>query len=177
MSRVGRSGAGPANPASAANPAGAVGHAELAEIHSLPSTPAVLKARATLQPEEEALSLPQPELPDPKIALLNRVLGTRLTTDNPLWSGDPVPPLRALQKALIAHSLTLPQPERRPCLDALTVIERAVLLRLRWQQMRRSDAEAPAVAVREAARARPAANDDRTAYNEEEIADATPHTA
>jgi len=115
---------------------------EFAEIYSLQKTPATLRPREALQPEEEALSLPPPEPADPKISLLNRALGARLTTDNPLWSGNPVPHLRALQKSLIAHSLTLQQAQRRPCLDALTVVERAILLRLRWQQMRRSELEA-----------------------------------
>lgn len=122
---------------------------EFAEIYSLQQSAATLRPREALQPEEAALSLPPPEPADPKIALLNRALGPRLTTDNPLWSGNPVPSLRALQKSLIAHSLTLPQAQRRACLDALTVVERAILLRLRWQQMRRSElesalAEAPA---------------------------------
>jgi len=154
---------------------------EFAEIYSLHKTPATLRPRETLHPEEEALSLPPPEPADPKISLLNRALGARLTTDNPIWSGNPVPHLRALQKSLIAHSLTLPQAQRRPCLDALTVVERAILLRLRWQQMRRSDmeavpGEAPAPAsgqARQAARGRDRNNgDDHT-----EATHATPLSA
>lgn len=131
--------------------------AEYGAIHSVPSTP-LLKARPDLLPAEEALSLPPPEPKDPKIALLNRALGAALTVDNPVWSGDPVPQLRALQKLLIADSLTRPQHERGAALGALKVVEQAVRLRLRWQQMRRSAAEADVDLGAEAAAPAPRQN-------------------
>lgn len=125
-----------------------VGHAapdaaEFAEIHSLQTELLAPKSRATLRPDEEELSLPPPELADPKMALLGRALGSAVTTDNPVWRGNPVPRLRALQKALIAHSLTRDKDDRRIGLDAVRVLERGIRLRLRWQQMARSDAEGP----------------------------------
>ncbi|QGZ42129.1 hypothetical protein IP92_05475 [Pseudoduganella flava] len=141
--------------------------AELAELHSLTPHAPVLKPREALHPEEEALSLPQPEQPDPKIELLNRALGAHRTIANPLWSGDPVPRLRGLQKALIAHALTLQQERRRTCLDALTVIEQAIRLRLRWQQMRRSEVDTPPGAARPG----------HAPVDDEENSDATPHAA
>ena len=117
--------------------------AEFAEIHTLQAELLAPKSRAALQPGEEALSLPPPELTDPKMELLCRALGSALTTDNPVWRGNPVPRLRALQKALIAHSLTRDRDDRRVGLDAVRVLERGIRLRLRWQQMARSDSEAP----------------------------------
>jgi len=119
---------------------------EFAEIHSLQAELLAPKSRAALQPGEEALSLPPPDLPDPKMELLSRTLGAAVTTDNPVWRGNPVPHLRALQKALIAHSLTLAKEDRRIGLDAVRVLERDIRLRLRWQQMARSDSE-PALEV------------------------------
>ncbi|WEF32220.1 hypothetical protein [Pseudoduganella chitinolytica] len=116
--------------------------AEFAEIHSLQTELLAPKSRAALQPEEEALSLPPPELADPKMDLLGRALGSAVTTDNPVWRGNAVPQLRALQKALIAHSLTRERDDRRIGLDAVRVLERDIRLRLRWQQMARSDNEA-----------------------------------
>lgn len=116
--------------------------AEFAEIHSLQTELLAPKTHAALQPEEEALSLPPPELLDPKMEVLGRVLGSALTSDNPVWRGNAIPRLRALQKALIAHSLTRERDDRRTGLDAVRVLERNIRLRLRWQQMARSDNEA-----------------------------------
>lgn len=121
--------------------ASALDAAEFAEIHSLQTELLAPKSRATLQPAEEALSLPAPELSDPKMALLGLVLGAAVTTDNPVWRGNPVPHLRALQKALIAHSLTLASEDRKVGLNAVRVLERDIRLRQRWQQMARSDSE------------------------------------
>jgi hypothetical protein len=117
--------------------------AEFAEIHSRQAELLAPKSREALRPGEEALSLPPPELADPKMALLSRALGTAITSDNPVWRGNPVPRLRALQKALIAHSLTRAREDRRIGLDAVRVLERDIRLRLRWQQMARSDSEGP----------------------------------
>jgi hypothetical protein len=116
--------------------------AEFAEIHSLQTELLAPKTHAALQPEEEALSLPPPEPNDPKMELLGRALGSAVTTDNPVWRGNAIPRLRALQKALIAHSLTRERDDRRTGLDAVRVLERNIRLRLRWQQMARSDNEA-----------------------------------
>ncbi|WUR13071.1 hypothetical protein E7V67_025840 [[Empedobacter] haloabium] len=116
--------------------------AEFAEIHSLQTELLAPKTHAALQPEEEALSLPPPELLDPKMEMLGRVLGSPLTSDNPVWRGNAIPRLRALQKALIADSLTRERDDRGTGLDAVRVLERHIRLRLRWQQMARSDNEA-----------------------------------
>jgi hypothetical protein len=116
--------------------------AEFTEIQSLPETLPALRSRPLLLPEEVAISLPEPDNPVPiEILLLNRMLGPKLTADNPVWSGDPVPRLRGLQKKLIEHSLALPEDDRSECMDAISLVEKAVQLRLRWLQMRRSDAE------------------------------------
>ena len=132
--------------------------AEFAEIHSLQAELLAPKSRATLQPGEEALSLPAQELADPKMALLSRALGSAVTTDNPVWRGNPVPGLRALQKALITHSLTRAKDDRRIGLDAVRILERSIRLRLRLQQMARSDSEGapPAQPVKEHEHAAPA---------------------
>jgi hypothetical protein len=116
--------------------------AEYADIHSIPLPQAPQRARPTLLPEEAAVSLPEPDnVPTVEIQMLNRMLGPALTVENPVWSGDPIPRMRALQKALVEHSLSLPEGDRSDCLDAITLVEKAVQLRLRWLQMRRSDAE------------------------------------
>lgn len=72
------------------------------------------------------------EIPEPmnKSALVN----------NPVWTGDPVPHLRALKKMLIERSAMLLGDDRSECQAAIALVERAVQLRLRWLQMRRSDA-------------------------------------
>jgi hypothetical protein len=116
--------------------------AEYADIHSIPLPQAPQRARPTLLPEEAAVSLPEPDnVPTVEIQLLNQMLGSALTVENPVWSGDPIPRMRALQKALIEHALSLPEDDRSDCLDAVSLVEKAVQLRLRWLQMRRSDAE------------------------------------
>lgn len=129
--------------------AGGVGidAAEFAEIHSLQTELLAPKTHAALQPEEEALSLPPPDPLDPKMEVLGRVLGSAVTADNPVWRGNAIPRLRALQKALIAHSLTRERDDRRIGLDAVRVLEQNIRLRLRWQQMARSDNEANAADV------------------------------
>ena len=116
---------------------------ELAEIHSVGNANPILKARPDLLPGEEEASLPPLEVQsDPTLVSLKQLLGERLTSGNAAWSGDPIPRMRALQKKLIEHSLTLEQADRMPCMDAIRVVELAVQWRLRWQQMRRSDVEA-----------------------------------
>lgn len=99
-------------------------------------------SRAQLSAQEQAISLPPAQVATPgPIAPLTRFLGPLLTVANPAWSGDPIPGMRALQKRLVEHSLTIPEGERSPCMDAISVVEKAVQLRLRYQQMHMSDVE------------------------------------
>lgn len=122
---------------------GTAGQVETGEIHSLPEAELAPKSRLLLKPSEEALSLPPTtELPN-AVAPLTQILGARLTVDSPAWSGDPIPGMRLLQKTLVATSLELEDGERGDLLSAIELVEKAVQMRLRWQQMRRSDAEAP----------------------------------
>lgn len=117
--------------------------ADLGEIHSFTTgQPVQLVARPSLLPQEEVISLPPSlnSLPTP-LAPLTRFLGPSLTVANPVWSGDPVPRLRALQKKLVEHSLTLAECDRSDFMAAITVVETAVRLRLRYQQMRMNEAE------------------------------------
>jgi len=119
--------------------------AELAEITSFSENILVPKSRELLNPGEAEVSLPHSrELPN-AVAPLTDILGTRLTLDNPAWSADPVPAMRLLQKTLLAHSLEK-DPEKDPqqradLLKAIELVEQAVKMRLRWQQMRRSEIE------------------------------------
>lgn len=115
---------------------------EAAEIHSVAESGAITRARPELLPGEAEASLPAQEAPrDPALAIAARVLGARLSSDSAAWRGDPVPLMRSLQKMLVGHSLTLPEDRRAPALGAIRAVELAVRWRLRWQQMRRSDAE------------------------------------
>lgn len=115
---------------------------DLAEIHSVPDVPALRKALPELLPVEQEVSLPPSAIPvDPTLAVLNRILGPQLSSDSPAWSGNPVPRMRSLQKKLIEHSLGLPESERGPCMGAILRVNQAIDWRLRWNQMRRSDAE------------------------------------
>ncbi|AIY39665.1 hypothetical protein LT85_0505 [Collimonas arenae] len=87
-----------------------------------------------------AAALAQPaQAVDRALAPLIDFLGPLLTIASPAWSGDPVPRMRDLQKILVAHSLTLDRAERDPCLAAISVVEQAVTLRLRLQQLRMSE--------------------------------------
>lgn len=115
---------------------------DLSDIQNIPEAPAELRTRPALLAEEVAVSVPESaNVASIEIRILNRMLGLKLTVDNPVWTGDPVPHMRALQKMLVGHSLSLPDHDRSECLDAITLVERAVQLRLRWLQMRRSEAE------------------------------------
>lgn len=115
---------------------------EAGEIHSVADAVAVTKARPDLLPGEEDASLPSQEFErDPVLVMVSRVLGERLSTDNPAWRGDPVPVMRSLQKMLVAYSLTLEEGRRGPAMGAIRAVELAVRWRLRWMQMRRSEAE------------------------------------
>ncbi len=120
---------------------------ELAEIHSASELTSLLKSRPLLSEEEEAASLPALELPvDPLQWMLKDFLGPLLTSDNPVWRGDPVPSMRGLQRMMVEHSLALDEGEpRRPLMAALRQVEKAVQMRLRWLQMKRSEAESTIV--------------------------------
>lgn len=72
---------------------------------------------------------------------LTDFLGTSLTTGSAVWSQDSVDRMRFLQKRLIEHSLTLASSERTGCLGAISVVENAIQLRLRLEQMRKSELE------------------------------------
>ena len=114
---------------------------DFGEIQSIPEAPIEPKLRSQLKEVEEQLSIPRLELPLRMSAALNTAIGLRLTVDNPVWAGDPVRGLRALQRKLVECSLTLDAEERSECMVSISLVERAVQLRLRWLQMRRSDAE------------------------------------
>lgn len=116
---------------------------DVGEIQSLPpQTQSQPLARDQLRPEEEAASLPQQPTKAPStIAPLSRFLGPTLTSANPVWHGDPVPRMRGLQKVLVEHSLTLEQSDRAECMAAISVVETAVRMRLRFQQMRMNEAD------------------------------------
>lgn len=115
---------------------------DAAEIHSLTAALPTPKSRPLLQPGEEALSLPPPGPgPDPKLQMLSQSIGAPLSFDNPVWRGNPLPPLRGLQKLLLEQALAQPPEARATYLDAIRIVEQAVQMRLRWQQMRRSDGE------------------------------------
>ena len=121
---------------------GAIDPVELGDIHSVPETQLAPKSRLLLKPSEVAVSLPPSiELPN-AVAPLTIILGARLTVDSPAWSGDPVPGMRMLQKTLLSFSLKQEQGERADLLTAIELVEKAVQMRLRWQQMRRSEVEA-----------------------------------
>ena len=122
---------------------GAVEQIETGEIHSLREPQPAPPARQPLRPAETGPSAP-PSIERPNsVAPLTAIIGARLTTESCAWSGDPIPGMRLLQKTLVAASLALEQGERADLLSAIELVEKAVQMRLRWQQMRRSDAEGP----------------------------------
>lgn len=118
-------------------------HAEDSGIFSIASADVASPVgRVLLRPEEDRLSLPSlEERTQSPIAPLTQFLGPHLTVANPAWAGDPVPLMRGLQKKLVEYSLTQDENDRTECMDAIMVIENAVQLRLRFQQMRADDAE------------------------------------
>ncbi|NHZ91162.1 hypothetical protein F2P45_19380 [Massilia sp. CCM 8733] len=92
--------------------------------------------RADLTPWEESASLaPDATAAQATLAPLTRFLGAALTVANPAWSRDPLPGLRALQKRLVDHALALDLADRADSMAAIVVVEEAVRLRLRLQQM------------------------------------------
>lgn len=108
--------------------------------------------RVLLLPEEDRISLPSLEdKAHSPLAPLTEFLGPQLTVANPAWIGDPIPLMRALQKKLVEHSLTLAESDRSECMDAILVVENAVQMRLRFQQMRMDEAELDTGGVEEKA--------------------------
>lgn len=117
--------------------------ADFSDLGGVALSPQRSVMRAQLLPGELEASLPShTDLPQGAVAPLTRFLGPLLTVANPAWVGDPVPRMRSLQKALVAHSLTLPENDRAQLMAAITVVETAVQWRLRLQQMRMTEAEA-----------------------------------
>jgi hypothetical protein len=120
---------------------GAIEEIETGDILSLPETQIEQKSRLLLNPSEVTVSLPtSTELPN-AVAPLTSIIGSRLTTDSPAWKDDPIPGMRMLQKTLVATSLQLGESDRKDLLVAIEMVEKAVQMRLRWQQMCRSEAE------------------------------------
>ncbi|RZI42196.1 hypothetical protein EGT07_13305 [Herbaspirillum sp. HC18] len=113
-----------------------------AEIYGIPTgtlpRPVV---RTELRPEEEAVSLSPKAPTGGPLAALIRLLGPALTVANPAWYGDPIPLMRGLQKKLVEHSLTLDEGDRSECMAAISTVEIAVRLRLRFQQLRMTELE------------------------------------
>jgi hypothetical protein len=116
--------------------------------------------RSRLLPWEQEASLSSPrDLPDFAIGPVSRFLGPLLTAASPVWSTHAMTRLRSLQKRLIAQSLALPEDDRLDCLEAVSMIEQAVVLRLRLEQMAMMDEQA----ATPAATAMPAATPARGA--------------
>lgn len=113
----------------------------LGELGGIPREERGAVMREQLLPGEEAASLPPLPVAQGPVVPLTRFLGPLLTVGNPAWSGDPVPRMRALQKALVECSLALKEDDRSELMSAIKVVESAVQLRLRLQQMRMSEAE------------------------------------
>lgn len=117
--------------------------------------------RSDLQPWQQEASLAPGAgsgTSAPTLAPLTRYIGAALTVANPAWARNPMPALRALQKKIIEYSLTLDTEARGESMAAINVVEGAVQLRLRFQQMDMQDwdgeegAEASAAAPRSGAR-------------------------
>lgn len=128
--------------------------ADRAEIYHRPEEVARAPVlRELLQPEQAAISLPDVEQwSNGPIGILTEFLGPSLTTASAVWSGDPVPLMRSLERVLVEHSLGLPEDKRGPCLAAIGTIEKAVQWRLRLQQMRMTQAELDEVMQKESSK-------------------------
>ncbi|SFL98021.1 hypothetical protein [Rugamonas rubra] len=129
-------------PGLGARQAGGAG-VDAGEIHNLAAQLAPRQVLgAELAPEQAAVSLAAADAATPgAAAALTRLLGPALTVASAAWCGDPLPAMRALQKRLVEHSLGLAAARRGDCMAAIVVLEQAVRLRLRLQQMRLSEAE------------------------------------
>jgi hypothetical protein len=134
-------------------------------VSLLPASEAEPLTRMLLLPEEERLSLPPPRDATPgPITPLTRYLGPHLTVASPAWLGDPVPKMRALQKMLVAHSLSLEPSDRSECMEAITIVDSAVRLRLRLRQMEKYELER-ALKTPPAEATAPGSDDDRGQSN------------
>lgn len=85
---------------------------------------------------EDRVSAPEGDTDVP----FSGILDTNLTVNNPAWSTDPVPGMRTLLKTMMAVSLHLEEGDREELEAAIELVEKAVQMRLRLQQMRRSEA-------------------------------------
>ncbi|MFZ6773936.1 hypothetical protein ACO0LB_14590 [Undibacterium sp. SXout7W] len=112
---------------------------DLGGVNNAKKTPVM---RNHLQPGELAASLPSiTDIPQNTVEPLTRFLGPSLTFASPAWIGDPIPRMRALQKTMIAHSLTLEEENRSDLMGSINEVETFVQWNLRFQQMRIPDAE------------------------------------
>ena len=113
----------------------------LGELGGIARQERVSVMREQLLPGEEAASLPGPPAVQSPLAALTRFLGPILTVANPAWSSNPIPGMRKLQKTFVEYSLTQDAVDRPPLMQAINVVEAAVKMRLRLQQMRITEAE------------------------------------
>jgi hypothetical protein len=114
----------------------------LGDIHSINLQVGTPVARSDLHDAEAEASLQLPSSAVRRgIEPLTNLLSPTLTVASPAWFGDPIPLMRGLEKKMVEYSLTLPQDERKHIMAAISVVEIAVHLRLRYQQMRMSDLE------------------------------------
>lgn len=125
-------------------PGGALrtGDGDVGAIHSLDQKQqAELTIGADLSNSEHALSVPPVGPPPRQLQALTDLLGKGVTIGNIAWTPAALPDMRALQKTLVEHSLKLEKEDRADCLAAILVVEEAVKLRLRLQQMHENEAE------------------------------------
>lgn len=110
------------------------------QYSDIAEAPAPQRSRAVMRVDlpawqEAASLLPDAARGEATLNALTRFLGAPLTVANQAWSRDPLPGMRALQKSLVEHSLTLDQGARIDSMRAIVVVEQAVRLRMRLQQM------------------------------------------
>ena len=110
----------------------------------------VPRTRVELSPGEEAASLP-PSWRAYGIPFqsLNEYLGPLMTIANPALGSEALASMRALQKRLIAHSLTREDDERPSLMAAISAVEDAVQMRLRLEQMQMADEDLVPLSVPE----------------------------
>jgi hypothetical protein len=94
-----------------------------------------------LSSQAHTASVPTIGLPSRQLQALTDLLGKNVTVGNVAWTAAALPDMRALQKRLVEHSLKQGKEDRADCLAAILVVEDAVKLRLRLQQMYENEAE------------------------------------